>query len=140
MPNWYGPVMSPGRWRALGGDVGRLMAEPRLHTLTWPQGWDNWARASGHAASPEKAGRHFDHFSHALEAAAAGLGVAMAPWIFVADDVTAGRLAAPLGFVEQPGRVVLVRHAGRPHPGLDRLAAWLAEQGELTPPPPRPTA
>jgi DNA-binding transcriptional LysR family regulator len=135
MPTWYGPVMSPRRWTALGRDVERLMGEPRLHTRTWPQAWDIWARASGLSVPPETAGRDFDHFSHALEAAAAGLGVAMAPWIFVADDVTAGRLAAPLGFVEQPARVVLVRHTGRPHPGLDRLAAWLAEQGELTPPP-----
>ena len=136
--NWHGPVLAPQRWAALGEDRERLLREPRLHTRTWPQGWDNWARAAGVALPPGVTERSFDHFSHALEAAAAGLGVATAPWIFVADDVTAGRLAAPLGFVAEPGRTVLVRPQGREGPALDSLAAWLAEQGRLMPPPPDP--
>jgi len=82
--------------------------------------------------------RSFDHFSHALEAAAAGLGVAIAPWIFVSDDVMAGRLVAPLGFVVEPGRTVLVRPAGRSSPVLDSLTAWLVEQGRRMLPPPSP--
>jgi DNA-binding transcriptional LysR family regulator len=136
--NWHGPVLSPQRWAALGEDRERLLREPRLHTRTWPQGWDNWARAAGAVLPAGVVERSFDHFSHALEAAAAGLGVATAPWIFVADDVTAGRLAAPLGFVPEPGRTVLVRPQGRASPALERLAAWLAEQGERMPPPPAP--
>jgi DNA-binding transcriptional LysR family regulator len=136
--NWQGPVLSPQRWTALGQDRERLLLLPRLHTRTGPQGWDNWAKASGVALPPGVDERSFDHFSHALEAAAAGLGVATAPWIFVADEVTAGRLMAPLGFVALPGRTVLVRPQGRSSPALDRLAAWLAEQGQRMPPPPRP--
>ena len=135
-PNWHGPVVSPQRWAALGEDRDRLLREPRLHTRTWPQGWDNWARTAGVILPAGVDERSFDHFSHALEAAAAGLGVATAPWIFVADDVTAGRLAAPLGFVTLPGRTVLVRPQGRANPALDPLAAWLAEQGLRMPPPP----
>lgn len=134
--NWHGPVLSPQRWAALGEDAERLLREPRLHTRTWPQGWDNWARAAQVALPAGVEERSFDHFSHALEAAAAGLGAATAPWIFVADDVTAGRLVAPLGFVAEPGRTVLVRPQGRSSPALDRLAGWLAEQGRLMPPPP----
>jgi DNA-binding transcriptional LysR family regulator len=133
--NWHGPVLSPQRWAALGGDRERLLREPRLHTRTWPQGWDNWARAAGVALPSGVTERSFDHFSHALEAAAAGLGVSTAPWIFVADDVTAGRLVAPLGFVTEPGRTVLVRPHGRASPALDSLAAWLVEQGRRMPRP-----
>jgi DNA-binding transcriptional LysR family regulator len=134
--NWHGPVLSPQRWAALGEDRERLLREPRLHTRTWPQGWDNWAKAMGVSLPAGVEERSFDHFSHALEAAAAGLGVATAPWIFVADDVTAGRLAAPLGFVGLPGRTVLVRQQGRASPALERLAAWLVDQGHRMPPPP----
>jgi DNA-binding transcriptional LysR family regulator len=134
--NWHGTVLSPHRWAALGEDRERLLRLPRLHTRTWPQGWDNWARAAGVALPAGVEERSFDHFSHALEAAAAGLGVATAPWIFVADDVMAGRLVAPLGFVAEPGRTVLVRPQGCSGPALDRLAAWLAEQGRLMPAPP----
>jgi LysR family glycine cleavage system transcriptional activator len=134
--NWHGVVLSPQRWKALGGDPERLLREPRLHTRTWPQGWDNWAKAADVTLPAGVEERSFDHFSHALEAAAAGLGAATAPWIFVADDVTAGRLMAPMGFVAEPGRTVLVRPAGRSSPALDRLAAWLTEQGRRMPPPP----
>ena len=134
--NWYGAVVSPQRSAALGKEPRRLLLEPRLHTRTWLQAWDNWAKEAMVALPRPTAERSFDHFSHALEAAAAGLGVAMAPWIFVADDVVAGRLVAPLGFVKLPGRVALVRPRGRSSPGLDRLAAWLVEQGQRMPPPP----
>jgi DNA-binding transcriptional LysR family regulator len=134
--NWHGPVLSPQRWAALGEDRERLLREPRMHTRTWPQGWDNWAKAAGVVLPAGVEERSFDHFSHALEAAAAGLGVATAPWIFVADDVLAGRLAAPLGFVAEPGRTVLVRPQGRASPALENLTVWLTEQGHRMPPPP----
>ena len=136
LANWHGLVLSPQRWAALGEDRERLLRELRLHTRTWPQGWENWARAAGVALPPGMQERSFDHFSHALEAAAAGLGVAAAPWIFVADDVIAGRLVAPLGFVEEPGRTVLVRPQGRSSPALERLTAWLVDQGRAMPAPP----
>ena len=45
--NWHGPVLSPQRWAALGEDGQRLLREPRLHTRTWPQGWENWGSAAG---------------------------------------------------------------------------------------------
>ena len=139
LPNLYGPVVSPSRWASLGGDTERLLAQPRLHTRTWPQAWSNWAKAARRPLAAADVERSFDHFSHALEAAAAGLGVAMAPWVFVADDVTSGRLLAPLGFIRLPGRLALVHPAGRSDPAVDSFGAWLVEQGARTPPAPRPS-
>jgi len=139
MAAFEGPVIAPARWDALGRETGRLMSEPRLHTRTWPQGWSRWAGAAGIPLAAAAVERSFDHFSHALEAAAAGLGVAMAPWALVADDIGSGRLAAPLGFTRLAGSVALVRPAGRDHPGLDRFAEWLAGQGAAMPAPPRAT-
>lgn len=137
IPNFYGPVLSPTRWASLQGDAERLLAEPRLHTRTWPQAWGNWAKARKAQLPPATAERSFDHFSHALEAAAAGLGVAMAPWAFSVDDVTAGRLVAPMGFVRLPGGVALVRPASRQSAALDSFADWLVEQGQRMPKPPK---
>jgi DNA-binding transcriptional LysR family regulator len=137
MPNLSGPVVSPARWAALGGDVDRLLAEPRLHTRTWPQGWSNWSKAVKTPLPSVAVERSFDHFSHAQEAAAGGLGVAVSPWAFVADDLAAGRLIAPLGFVRMPGSMVLARPAGRSQPALDRFGEWLVEQGARMPPPPK---
>ena len=136
--NLYGPVLSPARWATLGGDLERLASEPRLHTRTWPQAWSNWAKARKTSLPTPAVERSFDHFSHALEAAAAGLGVAMAPWAFCVDDVAAGRLVAPMGFVRLPGGLALVRPASRSHAGLDHFADWLVEQGQRMPPAPRP--
>ncbi len=137
MTNFYGPVIAPARWDALGQEPARLMSEPRLHTRTWPQGWDNWAKAAKTPLAAVDLERSFDHFSHVLEAAAAGLGVAMAPWAFVVDDVVSGRLAAPLGFTRLLGSLALARPIGRVSPGLDRFSEWLVEQGAGMPAPPR---
>jgi LysR family glycine cleavage system transcriptional activator len=138
LANHYGPVISPSRWIALSDDpVRRLLLEPRLHTRTWPQAWSNWARSVRTTLPSPAVERNFDHFSHALEAAAAGLGVAMAPWAFVADDVEAGRLAAPLGFLRLPGRLTLTRPAGRANRAIDSFGQWLVEQGARMPAPPK---
>jgi DNA-binding transcriptional LysR family regulator len=137
LDNYYGPVVAAGRAGTFASDPARLLAEPRLHTRTWPQGWDNWSKAAKAPLPPASAERTFEHFSHALEAAAAGLGVAMAPWVFTVDDIEAGRLAAPLGFLRLPGRVTLVRPAGRDNPAADALARWLVDQGARMPAPPK---
>ncbi len=134
--NWSGPVLAAARWAALGGDPDRLLAEPRLHSRAWPRGWTDWAKATKTVLPPASLERSFDHFSHVLEAAATGLGVAMGQWSFVADDVERARLVAPFGFVRMPGRLVLVRPVGRPNPALDRFCDWLVEQGAGMPPPP----
>ncbi|MBH9381855.1 LysR family transcriptional regulator, partial [Pseudomonas aeruginosa] len=44
-------------------------------------------------------GQRFEHFYLSLQAAGAGLGVAIGPWQLVRDDLSAGLLAAPLGFL-----------------------------------------
>jgi LysR family transcriptional regulator, glycine cleavage system transcriptional activator len=136
LDNWCGPVISPKRWAALAEDAQKLLAEPRLHARTWSLAWNDWSVGAGNPLPAGLVERSFDHLSHALEAAAAGLGVAMAPWTFVADDVAVGRLAAPLGFVKLPGKVSLVRLKSSSNPALDHFAAWLAEQGERMPAPP----
>lgn len=137
LANYYGPVIAPSRQAALKDDAAALLLEPRLHTRTWPQAWPNWAKSTRSALPSPTVDRHFDHFSHALEAAAAGLGVAMTPWAFVADDVEAGRLVAPLGFTRMPGRLTLAHPVGRANPALDQLAAWLVEQGARMASPPK---
>jgi DNA-binding transcriptional LysR family regulator len=134
MPNHYGPVVAPGvlapnRQRA-------VLTAPRIHTQSWTQAWDNWARAASIDLPKAAHEQSFDHFSHALEAAAAGLGVAMASWIYVADDVASGRLYAPLGFTTLTGGVVLLRPLRRLTRAGDLFRDWLCEQGAAMTPPP----
>jgi DNA-binding transcriptional LysR family regulator len=70
-------------------------------------------------------GTGFDHLTYLLEAAAAGLGVAIAPQELVQADLEAGRLVAPWGFVETGGQWALCAVRGNPDPRIPALAAWL---------------
>lgn len=69
--------------------------------------------------------REFAHNHSMVEAAVSGMGVAIAPWAFVAPDVVAGRLSAPFGFVERPSWFA--------------FRDWLTTEGALSPPPPIPS-
>src|SRR3989338_3562096 len=65
---------------------------------------------------------------HDLLAAAAGLGVAIAPQQLVADDLAAGRLVAPWGFVETRAQLVLWMPARQVDRRGEQLAAWLRRE------------
>ena len=63
-----------------------------------------------------------------LEAAVAGLGVAIAPQELVQADLDSGRLVAPWGFVETGGQWALCSVRGNSDPRIARLADWLRRQ------------
>ncbi|MEB0151109.1 LysR substrate-binding domain-containing protein, partial [Pseudomonas sp. CCC2.2] len=81
--------------------------EPLLHTTSRPQAWPSWAQQNAIDAKALKYGQGFEHLYYLLEAAVAGLGVAIAPEPLVAEDLRAGRLAAPWGFKETPAQLAL---------------------------------
>jgi DNA-binding transcriptional LysR family regulator len=106
-----GPVCRPDRvdtWFSGGGD-GRALTRgaPRLHTRTRPDAWKEWA-AAAHQPAGSGRGQMFDHFYFSLQAAVAGLGVAIGPWHLVRDDLESGVLVAPMGFVEDGSHYCLL--------------------------------
>jgi len=122
-----GPVLSArhaevDRLSALTPDA--LLREPLLHTTSRPQAWPMWASLHG-AAAPGTPGADFEHLYFLLEAAAAGLGVAIAPQELVADDLAAGRLLAPWGFVGTDAQWILATRRDDDDAQLEALAAWL---------------
>lgn len=129
-----GPVLSPRhpRFKRLGAATAdALCKEPLLHTVSRPQAWPAWARAMRIDPQTLNRGQSFEHLYYLLEAAVAGLGVAIAPQPLVADDLAAGRLVAPWGF--RKTRAVWALCAPRRHQDarLDALAGWLqAELGQ----------
>ncbi|WP_017460418.1 LysR family transcriptional regulator [Dyella ginsengisoli] len=131
-PERIGPVMSPryaGTARLAAAPATSLLDEPLLHTTSRPQAWTDWAQASGLDAVPRARGQGFEHLYYLLEAALAGLGVAIAPQPLVADDLAAGRLVAPWGFVTTEAQWVLATPARANGERAAALARWLA--GEL---------
>lgn len=96
-----------------------------LHAATRPDAWWHWAQQQGMAlvGHPEQ---RFDHFYFSLQAAVAGLGIAMGPWLQVRDDLAAGLLSAPFGFTpDGSGYYLLSPQAIVPGSALARLAEWL---------------
>ncbi|WP_315385826.1 LysR family transcriptional regulator [Microvirgula aerodenitrificans] len=109
-----GPVCSPGRlsaWFAGEGDRSVLRADAvRLHAQTRPQAWATWATQCGQTLAPARE-QTFEHFYFSLQAATAGLGVAIAPWQLVRDDLASGLLQAPCGFVDDGSTYCLLSPA-----------------------------
>lgn len=125
LPLWaehVGPVCNPLAWERWGKT---LLQAPRLHTRTRPQAWDDWSTTSGVALPPAPSDQRFDHFSFSLQAAVAGLGIAIGPLPLVADDLAAGALVAPFGF--SPGGadyVALVPDHPAPGSAVAHFVEW----------------
>ncbi|MBT9385376.1 LysR family transcriptional regulator [Pseudooceanicola sp. CBS1P-1] len=129
-----GPVLAPGRCPA-GADWAALSALPLLHTRTRAGAWADWCAGQGLPLPP--GGRSFEHFYFLLEAATAGLGMAIAPEVLVRDDLQAGRLVAPFGFVPSGQSYVCLAPPGlRPEAALVR--DWLVAQARTAQDLPRP--
>jgi len=124
-----GPVCQPGalaRMTIAEGSLRGLRPGAKLlHAATRPDAWWHWAQQQGMAlvGHPEQ---RFDHFYFSLQAAVAGLGIAMGPWLQVRDDLAAGLLSAPFGFMpDGSGYYLLSPEPIVPGSALARLAEWL---------------
>lgn len=107
---------------------------PLLHARPRPDDWRRWLDHAGFASVPVQQGSTFESIALALEAAAMGLGAAIAIETLIAGDLAAGRvvIAHP---VRRPTRRHFVlqaeaRHARDPH--LLAFADWL--ESKLTQP------
>lgn len=125
-----GPVVSP-RYNAFSAlnpkQPTSLLEHKVLATSSRLQAWPEWCRAMGVEPEALKVSQHFEHLYFLLEAAAAGLGIAIAPEPLVADDILAGRLCAPWGFIQTSGTLALCVGAGRDSARAKALATWLSD-------------
>ncbi|HEJ7118002.1 DNA-binding transcriptional LysR family regulator [Serratia marcescens] len=124
-----GPVCQPAamaRMTIAEGSLRSLRPGAKLlHAATRPDAWWHWAQQQGMALVGHTEQR-FDHFYFSLQAAVAGLGIAMGPWLQVRDDLAAGLLSAPFGFTpDGSGYYLLSPQAIVPGSALARLAEWL---------------
>ncbi|MBX8520779.1 LysR family transcriptional regulator [Pseudomonas cichorii] len=128
-----GPVLSPRftRFEALRqAPAQALSSETLLQTTSRPQAWPSWALQNGIDPQALRYGQGFEHLYYLLEAAVAGLGIAIAPEPLVTDDLRAGRLAAPWGFSETPARLALWVPRRAADGRAQQLAQWLKNELE----------
>ena len=130
-PERIGPVLSPRHpdaARLVCGAPQRLFEHALLHTRSRPQAWPDWACAHDMEPGALHYGSEFEHLIYLLEAAVAGLGVAIAPQPLVSDDLASGRLIAPWGFVETSARWALCRLRRNPDPRIAPLGDWFKRE------------
>ena len=128
-----GPVLSPhyaGFERLRDAPASALLDEAVLHTTSRPQAWPTWVDEQGLDPAALKYGQAFEHLYYLLEAAVAGLGVAIAPQPLVADDLRAGRLSAPWGFSPTPAALALWVPRRAADGRAEQLAQWLRRELE----------
>jgi DNA-binding transcriptional LysR family regulator len=130
-PEKIGPVCRPEKVDQWFGKSRKCLrsSAPLLQTNSRPTAWEEWATAKGLPA-PAMEMQSFEHFYFSIQAAVAGLGVAIGPWHLVHDDIQSGVLAAPLGFIEDGSRYCLLS-PNPPQPGsleMD-LLNWLQTVG-----------
>ena len=71
-----------------------------LHVSHWGEEWPRWLAAAGVAEPSSPSGTRglsFGSYAMTLQAAIDGVGVALAPRLYILDDIAAGRLATPFG-------------------------------------------
>ncbi|WP_171488553.1 LysR substrate-binding domain-containing protein [Acinetobacter defluvii] len=94
-----GPVCTAERVQQLQ-HKSDIFQQTLLHTQSNQHAWEMWATQSNLDLTQAKQQRHFDHLNLMIEAAASGLGVAIAPQSLVEKELLNGRLAAPFDFIE----------------------------------------
>lgn len=120
---WMGPVCRAGSQEAA--------QNPRLlHSRTRPMAWSDWHHLRGERV-PHRAGSNYEHFYLSIQAASAGLGLAMASALMVSDELFSGQLQAPAGFIADGSAY----HLLSPQPFLpgckrQRFADWVRCQSQ----------
>ena len=127
---WIGPVCSAEYLQSARIESVEDLARTRLLVAkTRPSAWSDWLSTSGHAITGIAVADSFEHFYLLIQAAKCGLGVANVPRMLVRDDLSAGTLVAPFGFVPGPNRLVLwVAPYLSSRPETIALEDWLIEE------------
>ena len=123
---WVGPVCTRTYLKQSAG------SRQRLHSQSRPAAWKAWQRVSG--VDFEAGGDlRYEHFYLCIQAAVAGLGVAMSSSFMVQDELARGHLVAPYGFVKDGSRYCLLSpQALEDDERQLRFAQWVTHEMEQT--------
>ena len=111
------------------GKVRLIPGAPLLHSSTRPDAWATWEALAGISIT-ETTNHNFEHFYFSIQAAVAGLGMAIGPWQLVRDDCENGLLQAPFGFIEDGSAYyLLAKEPFEPASPAGIFYHWLHKQG-----------
>jgi LysR family transcriptional regulator, glycine cleavage system transcriptional activator len=104
-----------------------------LCSLNRPSDWPTWVAAAGVEHIDGNRGLKFENAALAYQAAIDGLGVMMAQWAFVEDDLATGRLVSPFGpRVQTTQAYFLATHPHREKPACLRVFEdWILSEAAI---------
>lgn len=133
------PVGSPELIRRLEISSPEILLQaPLLHLNTRPDAWETWLRARN-VVFEALHGMLFDQFLTMVEAAAAGLGIALLPKFLIARELQAGQLVPAVNHGElRSGNYFLACPPERAsYPPLAAFREWMlseiTREGEIVP-------
>jgi DNA-binding transcriptional LysR family regulator len=117
---WIAPVCAPALLKR-----GPLPSQRVLHTSSRMTAWANWrsVSSSNDADACPGASQTYEHFYLSLQAACAGLGVAIGSVYMMQEEIDSGRLVAPFGFMRDGSAYFLL--SSQPFETDPRRAAFL---------------
>ena len=126
------PVCSPQFRKTLSArpSAEEVIAQPLLHDIYWDTDWPDWARAVGATAGALAANMRFALYKGVIQAAVAGVGMAVGHGEMVAKELATGKLV-PLAHlsVDSGKSYHLVMNPSSANNGtLVRLKEWLLEE------------
>lgn len=118
------------------GTAQALLAQPLLYHSIYPENWELWAGAVGAALPAGWRGTGFDLVINLIEAARAGMGVAVVQQCMVEADLASGRLVIPVPGAASTGRGYYLcrRRALGAHPAVEAFSHWLKLQAAASEP------
>lgn len=126
------PLCSPDYLKRHGPfqDAGELQKQVLLQHTRRPNTWQEWYDSHQVAGTNAWAGPRFEHFYLIMQAALAGLGIALLPSMLVEDDVAAGRLVILFEdkFESKDGYCLVYPEAKRTDVKVARFRSWLLEE------------
>lgn len=122
---WVGPVCAPA---LLKRKQLHLPAQRILHTSSRKSAWAGW-RAVTNTTAAHTGSQTYEHFYLTLQAAGAGLGVAIGSVFMAQEEIDSGRLVAPFGFVRDGSEYCLLSmQPFEADPRRSAFLRWIREQ------------
>jgi DNA-binding transcriptional LysR family regulator len=126
------PALIRGREHATALD-----ALPRLHRRQNPDAWHRYAEEAGVVLTNPAIGPRYDLHSMQIEAALAGLGVALVPRLYIESELAEGRLVAPWPDGESISKtfcLILPEPIRLSDAPIQIFANWLIEESQRSSP------
>jgi len=123
------PVIAVALKRRLGlAAPADLVRAPLIHVTSFPLAWPAWLEGAGAAGVEPAQSVWVDSFGAALQAAEAGVGVALALEPLASNSARAGPLERPFAFCLPTGAYwLLLRREDQRRPSVRAFARWLVE-------------